>query len=207
MNDGVFLSVSYPTCLCILLLLHRCSTFETECARRRDLEGKMLQGLFSFQENVNSKYYDNTKGLMSALSRLKGFESRLSHMCHRVQLVTALQKQKEVHLRNCRAAFEADKRVWYLERERREVAALAEAGAASSSSTMTEAHPSGSSSFWRPNGFVCGLQPECEAAMRTVFCNLDKQGAGKVEWEGLLQVGDTYSSTQFCFLCMTHSTA
>ncbi len=152
----------------------------------------MLQRLFVFQENINFKYHDNSNGLVSALSRLKGFESRLSVIHSRVQLASALHKQKEVHLRNCRAALEADKRVWYLERERREMAALSNAGAA----FMTTENNSHSESclFRRPNGFVCGLQPECEAAMRTIFCQLDKQGAGEVEWEELIQV--SYAAQQ-----------
>ncbi len=159
----------------------------------------MLQSLFAFQENVNFKYHDNSNGLASALSRLKGFEARLSVVHNRVQLAAALHKQKEVHLRNCRAAFEADKRVWYLERERREMAALCEAAVASMT-TETDNH-SGSSLFRRPNGFVCGLQPECEAAMRTIFCQLDKQGAGEVEWEGLIQV--SYAAQQLSSMSST----
>ncbi len=185
-------------CSCVLLL-HRCSIFEAECARRRDLEAKMLQGLFAFQENVNFKYRDHSEGLASALSMLKGFEARISVAHHRVQLVAALQRQKEVHLRNCRAAFEADKRVWHLERERREMAALSEAAATMTAETH---HSSASSSYRRPNGFVCGLQPECEAAMRSVFCHLDKQGVGEVEWEGLLQVDYT---AQLSSMHATHS--
>ena len=96
--------------------------------------------------------------LVRTASRLDEHAARLRKASDRVACAAELVRQREVRVRNARAALAAEKRLWRRERRDAETKALAEGGVA------VAAPP--------PDALV-GLRPEAEALMRGIFRDLD----------------------------------
>ena len=103
--------------------------------------------------------------LVRTASRLDEHAARLRKASDRVACAAELVRQREVRVRNARAALAAEKRLWRRERRDAETKALAEGGVA------VTAPP--------PDALV-GLRPEAEALMRGIFRDLDADATGSV---------------------------
>ena len=103
--------------------------------------------------------------LVRTASRLDEHAARLRKASDRVACAAELVRQREVRVRNARAALAAEKRLWRRERRDAETKALAEGGVA------VAAPP--------PDALV-GLRPEAEALMRGIFRDLDADATGSV---------------------------
>ena len=103
--------------------------------------------------------------LVRTASRLDEHAARLRKASDRVACAAELVRQREVRVRNARAALAAEKRLWRRERRDAETKALAESG------VEVKAPP--------PDALV-GLRPEAEALMRGIFRDLDADATGAV---------------------------
>lgn len=140
----------------------------------------------------------------SCLDKNNGATSSSAPGFYRVVPLYWYDRRIQVQLRNSRAALAADRRVWLLERQQREAAALSKLlPAAPQRHLHLESSPLHAGSEMktdqskRTNGSVEGvgaararepippllegLRPECEAVMRALFCRVDRCGGG---WGG-----------------------
>eukprot|EP00903_Cladosiphon_okamuranus_P007182 g6974.t1 len=134
-------------------------------------------------------FFEREALLARGVAKLEAFSERLAQAAGRIEVLGTLLRHKEVQLRNSRAALVADRRVWLLERQDREMAAL----------SKTSLHDGGGGGgggnkveVGRAATMQCplleGLRPECEAVMRALFCRVDRLGTGAVRARRLLEI-------------------
>ncbi|CAN0087894.1 unnamed protein product, partial [Phaeothamnion confervicola] len=162
-------------------------------ARHQDVLAATAAAVEAFRGAAAAGFHERDAALQWALARLREFEQRVALAAERVAAAAAMQRRREVQLRNAHAALAADRRVWRLEREEREFETLVAGRAAAARTTgcivcgggqppagETAAAAAAGGYGWPPS-VLPGLRPECEAVMRAVFCRLDAAGAGVVD--------------------------
>lgn len=181
----------------------KCRKLEAENRAHAAAEVAVKETVSAFSSMAAAdNYMGKGAEVAESLARLEGFSTRLTQAAGHLKVIELLQRRREVQLRNEKAALAADRRVWSLERERRELAAIAltpsnnithnkpntkltTAGGASQQRTINK---STSSNLSAVGDVVRGLRSECEAVMRAIFCKLDSSDSGCVDAALLVQV-------------------
>ncbi|CAM9496460.1 unnamed protein product [Chrysoparadoxa australica] len=151
-------------------------------------QGAALRGLANmvqgFVSHAERGYHEKVSTLSNAMASLDGLNARLQQAAGRLQVAKVALRENEVRLRNSAAAVAADRRVWECERQSRELAALADAGA------LVE-RPAAPNAVRMKRGagrLLQGLRPEAEATIRGVFAHLDSDGRGAVDGARLVEL-------------------